>query len=162
MATLLELVAADVITKVDPMLGLREMEMRCIFLLPRALKWLSEVLPNAESDWNIQEEPSEQLDALFYEFCAGKSLQVETRFKCLTNLGEGIWQLKTADLRLFGWFAKKDHFVVCDCDLATRIKISGLYKGYCQQAVRFRDDLDLNEPKFVSGDNPDDVISDCY
>ncbi len=162
MATLLELVTAKIITKVDAGLGPREMEMRCIFLLPRAVKWLSEVLPNAESDWNIQEMPREQLDALFYEFCVGKSLQVGTRFKSLTHLGEGIWQLKTADLRLFGWFSQKDHFVVCDCDMATRVKRSDLYKGYCQQAVRFRNSLDLNKPKFVSGNNPDDVISDCY
>jgi hypothetical protein len=76
------------------------------------------------------------------------------------HLGDGIWELKTADLRLFGWFLQKDCFIVSDIDDTGRIKQSNLYRGYCLQAVRRRDALELNEPKFIRGDNPDDVVSD--
>lgn len=162
MATTLELVNSGALIKVHPVLGLRELEMRCIYLLPRAEKWLLEALPEIDSNWRIEETPSEQLDALTYEFCSGAALPINRRFKALVHLGDGVWELKTADLRLFGWFTQKDHFVVSDCDAAQRVKESNLYKGYCEQAVRFRNALDLNEPKFVTGDNPDDVISDCY
>ncbi|MFN0045600.1 MAG: hypothetical protein ACKVOS_03955 [Sphingorhabdus sp.] len=162
MATLLDLVMTGEVIKVDPVLGPRELELRRIYLLPKACKWLSEILPNTDSNWNIEETPSEQLDALLYEFCSGMQLQVGIRFKALVHLGDGIWELKTADLRLFGWFTQKDCFVVSDCDEAGRVKEIGLYQGYCRQAVWRRDELNLDEPKFVTGDNPHDVVSDCY
>lgn len=136
--------------------------MRRIYLLPRAHKWLSEVLPVTDSNWKIEESPAEQLDALIYEFCSGKQLPIVRRFKALVHLGDGVWELKTADLRLFGWFVRKDCFVVSDCETALKVKENTMYKPYCQQAVRLRDQLNLNEPKFITGDNPDDVISDWY
>jgi hypothetical protein len=162
MATLLELLNQGELFRFDPMLGWNEMEMRRIFLLSEARNWLEEKLPTAEATWQIEVNPAEQLDALVYEFCSGKPLQVGTRFKSLVHLGDGIWELKTADLRLFGWFVRKDHFVVSDCDHTDRIKRVNLYRGYCEQAVRRREALNLDEPKYIGGDNPDDVVSDCY
>lgn len=162
MATIVELVALGALVKVDPSLGWRELEMRCIYLLPRALKWLEEVLPVTDSNWNIEETPEEQFDTLVYEFCSGVSLPVGKRFKALIHRGEGLWELKTADLRLFGWFVYKNCFVVSDCDTAGTVKQVGLYRGYCDQAEWLRNLLDLDEPKFITGDNPDDVISDWY
>ena len=162
MATILNLAQSGEVIKVDPVLGLRELELRRIYLLPRAHKWLLTVLPKTDSNWNIEQTPSEQLDALIYEFCSGKQLQVGIRFKALVHLGDGVWELKTSDLRLFGWFTQKDCFIASDCDEAGRVKKVGLYRGYCEQAVRLRNELDLDEPKFIAGDNPDDVVSDCY
>ncbi|WP_432814110.1 hypothetical protein [Sphingorhabdus sp.] len=163
MATLLNLAQSGEVIKVDPVLGLRELELRRIYLLPRAHKWLVEVLPETDSDRNIEETPSEQLDALFYEFCSGQALPVGRTFKALVHLGDGVWELKTADVRLFGWFTQRDCFVVSDCDSKYNlIQRRSMYRGYCEQAVRLRDNLALDEPKFVTGDNPDDVISDCY
>jgi hypothetical protein len=140
------------------------MKWKCVafFLLSEARNWLEKDLPTIESTWKIEENPAEQLDALVYDFCSGKPLQVGTRFKSLVHLGDGIWELKTADLRLFGWFVRKDHFVVSDCDNTDRIKRVKLYRGYCEQAVRRREALNLDEPKYIGGDNPDDVVSDCY
>jgi hypothetical protein len=163
MATLLNLAQDGLVIKVDPVLGLKELELRRIYLLPRARKWLEEVLPETDSDRNIEESPAEQVDALIYEFCSGQPLPVGRRFKALVHLGDGVWELKTADVRLFGWFTQKDCFVVSDCDSKFNlIQRRSMYRGYCQQAVRLRDKLDLDEPKFVAGENPDDVVSDCY
>lgn len=162
MATLLHLAGSGHVIKIDPVLGLRELELRRIYLLPRAHKWLAEVLPDTDSDRNIQETPSEQVDALIYEFCSGKPLPVGRRFKALVHLGDGVWELKTADIRLFGWFTQKDCFVVSDCNSKYNVLKSNMYRGYCEQAVRLRNALDLDEPKFVTGENPDDVVSDCY
>lgn len=162
MATIVELATSGVLVKVDPTLGWRDLEMRRIYLLPKAHKWLLEVLPVTDSIWNIEETPAEQVEALFYEFCSGQPLPIGLRFKALVHLGDGIWELKTADLRLFGWFVQRDCFVVCDCNSAQKIKEFGLYQGYCRQAVHFRNNLNLNAPKFITGDNPDDVISDWY
>jgi hypothetical protein len=162
MATIVELVQAGSLVKLDPALSFRELEMRCIYLLPRAHKWLAEELPETDSDRQTEETPAMQVDTLFYEFCSGQALQVGTRFKALVHIEDGIWELKTADVRLFGWFTRKDCFLVSDCDSKFRIKELGLVRPYCKQAVRFRDALNLDEPKFMAGENPDDVISDCY
>jgi hypothetical protein len=160
MATLLDLLDQERVFRIDPALGLRELEVRRLYVLPEARKWIETILPTGASTWKIQETPSEQLDALTYEFCVGAPLAVGTRFKCLTHLGDGIWELKTADLRLFGWFLQKDCFIVSDCDDTDRIKQSKLYRGYCEQAVRRRAALKLDEPNYITGDNPDDVVSD--
>lgn len=162
MATIANLIGQGLLTKVNAHLSFREFESRKIYLLSRPLDWLKTVLPEAESNWDIQESPAQQADSLFYEFCVGDELPVGRRFKSMQHLGEGVWQLKTADLRFFGWFAVKDVFIISDCDLAERVKRVPLYRGYCEQAQRFREELNLDEPKFVAGDNPDDVVSNWY
>ncbi len=162
MATIIELVLSGALHRLDPGLGPREMEVRRIFLLPRARDWLAKELLESTSNWNIEENPVQQLDALVYEFCIGEPLAIGQRFKALRPVGNGVWELKTADLRLFGWFVQKDCFIVCDCDTTLRVKQMRLYPGYRDQAVRFRERLDLDEPKFIAGDDPNDVVSDCY
>jgi hypothetical protein len=159
MATTLELVKSGALIKVDPVLGLRELEMRRIYLLPRAQKWVLEVLPETDSDRFTEEKPDMQVDALIYEFCSGQPLEVGTRFKSLVHLADGIWELKTADVRLFGWFMQKDCFVVTDCDSKYNVMRHKMYAAYCKQAVKFRNELNI---EFVIGDNPSDVVSDCY
>ena len=49
MATILNLEQTGELIKLDPQLGLREMEMRCIYVLPRVGKWIAEVLPELGS-----------------------------------------------------------------------------------------------------------------
>ncbi len=159
MATLLNLEQDGKVIKVDPRLGLREQEFRRIYLLPRAHKWLSEVLPQTDSDRFTEEKPDMQVDALIYEFCSGQPLEIGTRFKSLVHLADGVWELKTADVRLFGWFMQKDCFVISDCDSKYNVMRHKMYAAYCKQAVKFRDELNV---EFVNGGNPNDVVSDCY
>lgn len=162
MATLLDLEDKGEVFKLDPALGWREQEMRCIYALPKARSWIDKTLPIVVSDRFTEEQPTMQVDALVYEFCKGDALVVDHRFRSLVHLGNGVWELKTADVRLFGWFYRKNCFVVSDCETKHRLLKHNLYKGYCEQAVRLRDALDLDEPKFIDGDNPHDVVSDCY
>lgn len=162
MATLLDLELHDALIRLDPALSLRCQELRVIYVFPRLAVWMAEKLPLLESTWNIEDCPIEQLDALIAQFCSGEALAYGQRFKPLNHLGDGIWELKTADLRMFGWFNKQDCFVATNCDLKRTIVESHLYRPYCEQAVRFRDQLELDEPKFITGDDPNVVVSDCY
>ncbi len=81
------------------------------------------------------------------------------RFKPLTHHRDGIWELKTPDLRIFGWFVKRDQFVGWAADATEKIKKHNLYHGYAREAGHFRDNLNLDPPKFVQGDKPDAVVS---
>lgn len=139
------------------------MEERYIYLLPKAKEWFENVLPMAESSWKIEESPVEQVYALVAIFCKGEPLAIGHRFKYLISRNtEGIWELKTADVRMFGWFPQKDRFVVSACGFADHVKRHNLYQGFCVQAQRDRDLLALNPPKFIPGDDPDDVVSNWH
>lgn len=112
-----------------------------------------------ESDWGIESTPMEQLDALVGRFAAGEILTFQHHFWPLSNLGSGVWELKTQDLRVFGWFPQRDCFIGDKADNTTRIKQHRLYSGYVNEVVRFRNALDLDEPKFLEGVDPRVVVS---
>jgi hypothetical protein len=160
MATLLDLVSRGDLFRLDPNLEPDVLDFRCIYTSPKFKKWIEEDLPKLESTWKIEQSPQEQLQAfLEEEFCPAKPLFYDWQFKPLTHIRDGIWELKTADLRMFGWFPQKDHFVGVSADMKDRILLYNLYAPYVRDAADFRDRLDLDEPKFIPGDSPHDVIS---
>lgn len=163
MATLVELCNANQLVRLDPQLRPSVMEERFIYLHPRVQRWLADELPTAESSWNIEQSPLEQFDALQETFCSGEPLAIGHAFKHLLFRNEpGVWELKTADIRIFGWFPQKDHFIASGCNLTRIVKESGMYAGYATQLQRDRELLELNEPKYISGSEPDDVVSNFY
>lgn len=159
MATLSQLDQAGAVHKLDPGLPETTQPERMVYISPRVRKWIEEKLPDQGSTWNIEETPQEQLVALTEAFCRGDELAYDHQFKTLHHKEAGIWELKTADVRVFGWFAHKDCFVAAEIDVAQRVKDHNLYHGYCGATARFRDELDLDDPKYVPGDDPDAVVS---
>lgn len=159
MATILDLVESGKIVKLDAGLSWREQEQRCIYILPRVREWLEQELPNKSSSWNIELSPIEQLDAILNNYCSGRELTFERQINPIRHISLGIWEIKTADLRIFGWFYKKDIFICSHINIADFIKEYKLYNGLRDESCRWRNDLELDEPKFVAGDNPNDVIS---
>lgn len=162
MATVLELVAAGKLVKVDASLGPREFEERRIFLLPETVTTSAKLCESMESEWDIETSPAEQLDELFYHFISGGTLDFPRQFSDLRHVRDGIWELKTADLRLFGWFADKDCFICTYIVNANELKRGTPYSGYCEQTWFKRQSLELKEPKYITGRDPRDVVSNCY
>lgn len=158
MTTIIELEVAGSLFKFDPALEPNEQEWRCIYGLP-LLQPRLQAIPSWNSQWQTDVTPIKQLDALLEIFCSGETLTFDWRFKPLTHLGDGIWELKTPDLRLFGWFYEKDCFIVGAIDTAFNVKSYNLYAGHCGMVAHHRSQLDLDEPKFISGENPTDVVS---
>ena len=159
MATLNELVADGRLDRLDPGLPATELEIRCVYMSERLTKWIDEKLPKLRSIWDTSFSAEEQFAQLMEDFCGGTTLEFERGFHVLRPDRNGIWELKTPDVRLFGWFHHRDHFIGVLADDATRIKQYDLYNGYCGDVVRFRDGLDLDEPKYIKGSNPNDVVS---
>jgi hypothetical protein len=65
-----------------------------------------------------------------------------------------VWELKTVDLRLFGWMCKPKHFIGVLGDYADLYKGKSAKKSYedaIAKVVSARDSLDLDEPKFAKG-----------
>lgn len=111
------------------------------------------------SDWDIESRPDEQMDALVAIYASGAVLTFGHDLRPLSHAREGVWELKTPDLRIFGWFYKMDCFVADKAGGASKIKDHDLYYGYINEVVRFRNALDLTPPKYVPGEDPRVVIS---
>src|SRR6266511_784828 len=127
-------------------------EFRTFYASPDLHQWLVGTLPGMASTYGIELTPHEQFVDLAETFCRGERLAYGTQFKPLTHIVDGVWELKTADIRIFGWFHRKDCFIGAVADDATRIKQHRLYHGYANVTTkRFRDALDLDAPKFVTG-----------
>ena len=159
MATLDTLVAQGALVKIEVHLEPMELQDRVIYGTPRFIQWLSNELPQLGSSWNIFETPSDQMDVLMHEFITGGPMPYERRFKPWWRTEDGVWYLKSADLRVFGWFPKLDHFIASNAGTAEIAKTYKLYSRFVNSVVETRDKLDLDKPKFVGGSNPDDVLS---
>jgi hypothetical protein len=159
MATLLDLELQGLLFKLDPVLEPNEQEWRRISTSENLTTWIKSILPTLVSEWKIEVSPTDQLDALVEIFCSGETITYSTHFKPLAHLGDGVWELKTSDVRVFGFFHVKDWFVGVVADDANKIKRHGLYPGYANEVVRYRNTLNLDNPKYVSGDDPNDVVS---
>lgn len=159
MSTLLDLDGRGELFKFDPQLGWRDQEERLLYLRPKVAEWINANVPDAEAEYDVELSPAEELDLFLSNYASGEPLEYERQIRALVHLGDGIWELKTLHFRMFGWFTARDCFVVAEVDFATRIKKHRLYPGYAGSAARFRDQLNLDEPKYVVGDDPNAVLS---
>lgn len=159
MATLLDLSGADgPLFKLDVLEG-NQQEFRCIYLSEKLKTWMVEVLPSLKATWETEISCEEQVVDLTEIFCSGEPLNYGAQFHVLRPIDKGVWELKTGDIRIFGWFQSKDHFIGVVADDTYRIKLHDLYNGYVGEVVRYRDALALDEPKFVPGEDPYAVLS---
>lgn len=161
MATIIDLArtAGGAIEKVDPGFEGSAQEFRCLFGSQKFKRWLQTDLPAMTSALGLEIAPAEQLFDLVQLYCSDEPLTYGDHFKPLRCRGQGVWEFRTADLRVFGWFPLRDHFIAVAANDATFIKDHDLYPGYIGEVVRFRDHLNLDEPKYIQSEDPRDVVS---
>lgn len=145
-----------VLDKVEVELDADEQPQRLIYAHPRASRWLSQTLPRLETDGHVPGalRPEDQADTLFYQFIVGFPV-MQMAPNCLRPEDQGIWELRTHDLRFFGWFWIKGVFIISSVEQAGRCKKLWLYPGHRDQARSDREALNLDEPKFITGDLED-------
>jgi hypothetical protein len=138
--------------------GLSEHEQpeRLLYAFPHIIQWLDKTLPSLPSDFkHFMEEdlsPLEQVDVLFHDFVSGNDMSYYERSHSMTPTALGVWELKTTDVRFFGWFHAPRCFIIANVDTKARcLEFEGLNGGYRDNAVFRRRNLDLNEPKFITG-----------
>src|SRR4051794_35413181 len=105
MATLATLEARGALVKIDVPLGSHEMPERLFYARPRVFtRWLDTVLPAEPADRGGRQSPAEQMDDLLHRFITGGTLLYWNEFHEMKPIDLGVWELKTVDLRVFGWF----------------------------------------------------------
>lgn len=163
MATIPKLIALRELEEFDPDLGSRETQLRYVYARPKVVAWITEILPTVPktvSDCDLN--PAEQLDAMLKQFITNRSVAHWSSMHIMLPDEQGVWELKTADIRMFGWFPKKDHLIIGNIDSMERCKIfSGIASGYRDDTIRVRSALDLDPPKFIKGDIKD-VLSNPF
>lgn len=162
MATILELVARGDLVKLDPQLDPDEQEFRLVYFVRRVSMGLPAQLEQMQSLKNIEQSSAEQLDEILYNFTSGKPLGYPRDFHEMYHRGEGFWELRTADVRVFGFFPQKDWFVCTDVADKNRLMQFRLTNQYVAQGKRRRAELDLDHPGWIESVEPRDVVSDWY
>ena len=158
MATLAHLVAAGKLKKHEPDLEAGEQPNRVVYLAPCINVWLGTTLRMAGRDRGRNLDPFDQVEDILYGFATGRPMSYGYHYKPLLpvpgqKVGEGhIWELRTPDVRLIGWFPKRATFLaVCGC-MKKDITKAKMYEPYIRKTIGFRDSLDLDAPKAIIGE----------
>jgi hypothetical protein len=156
MATLAELVGRQELVRLGGGLLPNEQVQGRLYAFPHVIDWFENVLPVLQSELGDgRQDPLEQVDDLVHDFVAGTNLDYWERSHSMRPEVPGVWELKTPDVRLFGWFHLRLTFVIAEVNTAFKCKKHDLYPGYRDSVIRRRDALDLNEPKFITGSYED-------
>jgi hypothetical protein len=155
MATLHSLVAAGTLVSITVPLDSGELPERSIYGFPSFQHWLVNELPNLEPGrLKASESPQEQLDSMMYRWIAGKRIIYDRMFKDLMPMQDEVWEMKTVDIRVFGWIYRPLVFIAVFGDYTDRYKgktSKASYETARQKVKESRDSLDIDEPKFTPG-----------
>ena len=158
MATLENLEKSGVLARHSPDLEYWEMPERFITYTKDFGIWLEKTLRQADTKRGRNLSPYEQVEQIFYDFVIGNPMAYSVDYRKLDPLGQHIWELKTEDMRVFGWFVRKRHFLVVCGEFKDKIPRAKFYKPYIQRVCDFRAALPLDEPKVNTGVSYNDVL----
>jgi hypothetical protein len=132
-----------------------ELRKRWIYGFPDFQTWLVSALPKLEPGrLKAADPPSEQVDNALYRWIIGKDIVYTRHLNDLMPMVDEVWEMKTADIRIFGWMYLPRKFIAVFGDYADFYKGKNRSKSYekaRERVIRERNGLDLDEPKFVKG-----------
>lgn len=133
--------------------------MRNIYVGLAAANWIKNELRKVRSDgyFHGSLKPTEQLVDTFRRLMQGEPMN-DLPPKTLRPRDAGLHELRTPDLRIFGWFWRSHTYIVGSaCAVSTLKTKDTVYAGHMETCRFFREGLDLDEPKFISGE-VDDIL----
>jgi len=153
MATIATLLGKELI-KITVPLGPNEGQpIREIFAVPCVGDWIKNTLPGLPTEAGAGSTPQEELDELLFHFISSKGRLVYGKmFKDLMPAGDEVWELKTYQLRIFGWMYRKDQFIAVVPRRAVEVKRGTRgYDAAKKKVIDTRNRIPLDGPKFVGG-----------
>jgi len=135
--------------KLDP----RQQVDRRIYVVPSVRDYMRDTLRGLPVTQMSEFPPRVQVLNLLKKFISGGRLYYGDggEIRDLKPLEYDVWELKTADMRLIGWFCMRDIFICTAIAEKFRLVENGLYGAYIQEAVRTRNEMKLDEPKSIEG-----------
>lgn len=162
MATIGELVARKLLEPMTVKLVGRQQPLRQMHVTRGFKRWTQNDLKNIPSThWGGEVPVMDQVIDLLRQFRSGATLHFSRQLNFLRPVGSGVWELKTGDTRIFGWFVSLDSFIASTGEDANYIKkLPAVRYAECvDRVIVERDNLDLDHPKFISSTDLKDVIS---
>jgi hypothetical protein len=158
MATLSILALKGELVKVTVPLGPNDgLPIREIYAIPDVSDWIKKTLPGLPREDGATLSPLEEFGELLFHFISSKgklryNKNGKVRFRDMVPASDEAWELITYQLRIFGWFYRKDQFVACHPDMAVNVKRgTDGYRRAKDKVLAVRQRLDLDEPRFVGG-----------
>lgn len=156
MATPAQLKDDGILIGVGGNLAPHECAMRIMYTFPEVTDWLTKQLPHITSDGYIDGDvtPYQQAVQQINTYIRGDDYENWMLPHLLRPEEHGVWELRTADLRFFGWFHTKCVFILSRVATKSDCNKNG-YGPYRNECVQKRDKVDLDEPKFIEGELSD-------
>lgn len=134
------------------------MPQRSLYFTRQCWDWVEGELDyQAQTDWPKRPDepvlPSEQVELVCMRFVLGDAMTA-LDVKWLEPQRDGIWELRTSDVRIFGWFHKPRCFIAARGVMATKLKrqMKDGYNQFIRLVQQDLEALDLDAPKFITGD----------
>jgi hypothetical protein len=112
-------------------------------------------LPNWQTGrLNAATTPKDQMDVILFKWLSGKEMLYPKWINDLMPGRDEVWEMKTADLRIFGWMYRPCVFIAAFLDYADWYKQPNPIRSYNaarERVKNIRAVLDLDEPKFTTG-----------
>jgi hypothetical protein len=155
MATLDKLLTDRALIRVTLKLGRGQFNERKIYAYPGCLEWMKVAVPRMVTGrLQSAQTPAEQLITRLLQWITGAPMAYDRMFKDMEPSSDEVWEIKTADLRIFGWMYKPREFIAVQGGYADDYKEPTKTKYYADDrraVVAARDALQLDTPKFVTG-----------
>ena len=158
MATLEQLEAGGHLHRYDAALESWEMPDRYVTHTTDWDTWFEQQLKQVAAKRGRNLSPYEQVEQILYDFVTGRPMAYGVDYKKLEPIGQNVWELKTPDVRVFGWLVRKRHFVAVCGDLKDNLTTMKAYRPHVKTVFEFRNTLDLDPPKAVLGVVANDVL----
>jgi hypothetical protein len=151
MATLDELISAGRLERWTADLKRGELPHRCVYLLTGVYRDFLADCHRAPDRRGLL-DPAEQLSMRLNAFIGRPDPpRIGDEIKQISPDREGLFEFRTPDTRLVGWFTHPGVFVGCEAFLKSSLRRRGGMKQMKERAFAARDALDLDAPKFLGG-----------
>ncbi len=128
---------------------------RKIYAYPECIEWMREVPRMVTGRLASGFTPQEQLVERVRQWLAGDPMEYGRMFHDMDPRTDDVWEMKTADLRIFGWMYRPQQFIAVRGGYADDYKEPTKTKNYAddrREVVKAREALPLDGEKFVRGD----------
>lgn len=155
MATIATLLADSRIHRVQVRLGRGQFHDRRLYALPDCFQWMKvDVRKMVTGRIKSASTPYEQMIERFRQWMADEPMHQCRMFRDMLPHTDGVWEMKTDDLRIFGWMYQPKQFIAARGGYADDFKEPTKTKTYADEmrkVIEARNDLPLDEPKFREG-----------
>lgn len=159
MATLDELETAGVLSRYKHRFDAPPGRGREIWFFKEVAKWLVNDFFTMEPFYNESIATKNQAGVLLKNFVVGEEFESDLDFWHMRPHYDDVFELKTADLRIFGWFYRPRVFVAAQAQtFEVAHRAPGIHSYHRDEVVKMREQIELDEPKWVVGAKASDVF----